>query len=306
MTDPTDPTGPPGAADTAASPVDRLTPAMLERIASRSTGARSAAFLDLDKTILAGSSALLMSRTFFRDGLLSSTMVVRSLYAQLVYQLVGADHAQMEQMRETALELTRGWPADRVRELARDTLEEVLVPLVYAEALELIAEHRAAGRDVWIVSTSGEEIVTPLADHLGIHDVIATRSNVDDEGRYDGTVEFYAYAAAKANAVREVAAVRGYDLAECWAYSDSITDLPMLSVVGHPVAVNPDRELRSAALAMGWPAIGFTAPVRLRDRLPDVPTPSRTLLAGAGVALVGVAAAVWWTRGSRDGRGRSA
>jgi HAD superfamily hydrolase (TIGR01490 family) len=302
-----EPTRAPGDAPVPdAAPVDRLTPAMLERVAARTTGARAAAFFDLDKTILAGSSALLMSRTFFRDGLISSTMVVRSLYAQLLYQLVGADHAQMEQMRDTALELTRGWPADRVRELARDTLESVLVPLVHAEALALIEDHRRAGRDVWIVSTSGEEIVEPLAEHLGIDDVIATRSNIDAEGRYDGTVGFYAYAGAKANAIREVAAVRGYDLDECWAYSDSITDLPMLSVVGHPVAVNPDRELRSAALAMGWPTMDLTSPVRLRDRLPDVPTPSRSVMAGAGVTVVGIATALWWTRSLRTKGARRA
>ena len=271
---------------------DRLTPAMLERVAARTTGARAAAFFDLDKTILAGSSALLMSRTFFRDGLIGSTMVVRSLYAQLVYQLVGADHERMEQMRETALALTRGWEAERVRRLARETLEEVMVPLVYAEALELIAAHRAAGRDVWIVSTSGEEIVEPIAEHLGIVDVIATRSNVDDDGRFDGTVEFYAYAAAKANAIEEVAAVRGYELADCHAYSDSMTDLPMLSVVGHATAVNPDRDLRAAARAMGWPTTTFVSPVRLRDRLPAVTTPSRpVMVALVATTVVGVALA---------------
>jgi len=278
---------------------DRLTPAMLERIAARTTGARAAAFFDLDKTILAGSSALLMGRTFFRDGLIGSTMVVRSLYAQLVYHLVGADHERMEQMREAALTLTRGWESERVRRLARETLEEVMVPLVYAEALGLIAEHRAAGRDVWIVSTSSEEIVEPIAEHLGILDVIATRSNVDEDGRFDGTVEFYAYAAAKAHAIEEVAAVRGYELADCHAYSDSMTDLPMLSAVGHPTAVNPDRDLRAAARAMGWPTTTFVSPVRLRDRLPAVSAPSRPMMAALAVAGVAVVALAWRARRGR-------
>jgi HAD superfamily hydrolase (TIGR01490 family) len=271
---------------------DRLSDAMLENIRRRSTGATEAAFFDLDKTVIARSSTLAMGRTFFRDGLLSSAMVLKTLYAQAVYQLVGADHERMEQARHAALELTRGWEADRVRRLVRETMEEVIAPLAYQEALDLIAEHRRARRDVWLVSSSGEEIVEPFADYLGIRNVIATRSGLDDEGRYDGTLEFYAYAGAKATAIRQVAETLGYDLSRCYAYSDSITDLPMLSVVGHPTAANPDRELRAAAVAMGWDVREFHSPVRLRDRLPEVPGPKGQLVAGALGAMV-IGLMVW-------------
>jgi HAD superfamily hydrolase (TIGR01490 family) len=283
---------------------DRLSAAALQRIASRRTGATAAAFFDLDKTIIARSSTLVMGRTFMRDGLLGPSTVVKTLYAQAVYQLVGADHERMEQARSAALELTRGWEADRVRRLVRETMEEVIAPLAYQEALDLVAEHRRAGRDVWIVSSSGEEIVEPFAEFLGVRDVIATRSGIDDEGRYDGTLEFYAYAGAKATAIRQIAEVRGYDLARCFAYSDSITDLPMLSTVGTAVAVNPDRELRAAAQAMDWDVREFVSPVRLRDRLPDVPTPPGRLMAGlAGAALA--AALVWRYVRSDAGEGGS-
>ncbi len=271
---------------------DRLSERMLEAVRRGSTGATEAAFFDLDKTVIARSSTLAMGRTFFRDGLLSSSMVLKTLYAQAVYQLVGADHERMEQARHAALELTRGWEADRVRRLVRETMEEVIAPLVYQEALDLIAEHRRARRDVWIVSSSGEEIVEPFAEYLGVRNVIATRSGLDDQGRYDGTLEFYAYAGAKATAIRQVAEVRGYDLTRCFAYSDSITDLPMLSVVGHPTVANPDRELRAAAVAMGWEAREFHSPVRLRDRLPDAPGPRGQLVAGL-VGAVAIGAMVW-------------
>ena len=271
---------------------DRLSDAVLDRIRLRRTGADEAAFFDLDKTVIARSSTLVMGRTFFRDGLLSSSMVVKSLYAQAVYQLVGADHAKMEQMRHAAIELTRGWEAQRVRRLVRETMEEVIAPLAYQEALDLIAEHRRAGRDVWLVSSSGEEIVEPFGEYLGVRDVIATMSGIDDDGRYDGTLEFYAYAAAKATAIRQIAEVRGYDLDRCYAYSDSITDLPMLTTVGIPVAVNPDRELRAAAMAMGWEVRDFHAPVRLRDRLPNVPAPTGQVAAGLFAAAV-VGLLVW-------------
>ncbi|TVR36138.1 MAG: HAD-IB family hydrolase [Nitriliruptor sp.] len=277
---------------------DRLSDAMLEEIRRRSTGATEAAFFDLDKTIIARSSTLVMGRTFFRDGLLSSSTVLKTLYAQAVYQLVGADHERMEQARHAALEMTKGWEADRIRRLVRETMEEVIAPLAYREALDLIAEHRRAGRDVWIVSSSGEEIVEPFGEYLGIRNVIATRSGLDDDGRYDGTLEFYAYAGAKATAMRQVAEVRGYDLTNCYAYSDSITDLPMLSAVGHPVAANPDRELRAAAIAMDWEVRDFHAPVRLRDRLPDTPGPQGQLIAGlVGAGLVGM---LVWRLATKD------
>jgi HAD superfamily hydrolase (TIGR01490 family) len=264
---------------------DRLSEAMLTRLSSRRTGAVEAAFFDLDKTIIARSSTLVMGRTLMRDGLLSPTTVIRGLYAQAVYQLVGADHEKMEQMRHAALELTKGWEAERVRRLVRETMEEVIAPLAYQEALDLIAYHRRAGRDVWIISSSGEEIVEPFAEFLGIRDVIATRSGVDDSGCYDGTLEFYAYAGAKATAIRQTAEVRGYDLSRCYAYSDSITDLPMLAAVGHATAVNPDRELRAAAVAMDWAVQDFHSPVRLRDRLPAVSRPRGEVMAGALGAL---------------------
>jgi HAD superfamily hydrolase (TIGR01490 family) len=262
------------------------------RIRRRSTGATEAAFFDLDKTVIARSSTLAMGRTFFRDGLLSSTMVLKTLYAQAVYQLVGADHERMEQARHAALELTRGWEADRVRRLVRETMEEVIAPLAYQEALDLIAEHRRAGRDVWLVSSSGEEIVEPFADYLGVRNVIATRSGLDDEGRYDGTLEFYAYAGAKATAIRQVAEVRGYDLSRCYAYSDSITDLPMLSVVGHPTAANPDRELRAAAVAMGWDIREFHSPCGYGTGSPTCPDRRASWSPGWSGAVV-IGAMVW-------------
>jgi HAD superfamily hydrolase (TIGR01490 family) len=276
---------------------DRLSERMLTEYAQRRTGATEAAFFDLDKTIIARSSTLVMGRTFMKDGLLSSSTVLRGLYAQAVYQLVGADHEKMEQMRSAALELTRGWEADRVRRLVRETMEEVIAPLAYQEALDLIASHRRAGRDVWIVSSSGEEIVEPFGDYLGVRDVIATRSGLDDSGRYDGTLEFYAYAGAKATAIRQLAEVRGYDLDRCFAYSDSITDLPMLTAVGHPSVVNPDRELRAAATAMDWETLDFHSPVRLRDRLPEVSPPGQV---AAGVAAAALAAMLVWRYVTRD------
>ncbi|HEX7269018.1 MAG TPA: HAD family hydrolase, partial [Streptosporangiaceae bacterium] len=134
----------------------------------------------------------------------------------------------------------------------------LILPLVYAEAQALLAEHRTAGQDVIIVSTSGQEVVAPIGARLGASSVIATRMEVTD-GRYTGQVEFYAYGEAKAEQVRVLAAERGYSLPHCYAYSDSVTDLPMLEIVGNPRAVNPDRALRRIAQRRGWPVLTFGA-----------------------------------------------
>lgn len=264
---------------------DRLSEATLARIGQRRTGATAAAFFDLDKTVIARSSTFVFGRTFMKDGLISTSTVIKGMYAQAVYQLVGADHGRMEQMRAASLELTKGWEADRVRRLVEETVEELVAPLVFQEALDLFAEHRKARRDIWIVSSAAHEIVAPFARHLGIHDVIATQSGVDDDGRYDGTLDFYAYAANKATAIRQVSEVRGYDLAASYAYSDSVTDMPFLAAVGNPMAVNPDRELRAAAQAMGWPMQDFASPVTLRSRLPDIERPRNEVLVGTLTAL---------------------
>lgn len=248
-----------------------------------------AAFFDLDKTVIATSSVMALGGTLYRDGLISKRTIVRGLYAQVVYLLVGADENKMDRMREAMLALTRGWDQQHVKELVRETLDEVLSPIIYAEALDLIDEHHAAGRKTVIVSSSPAETVEPIGEYLGVDDVIATRARIDANGRYTGELEFYAYAGYKADAIRELAVSEGINLAGSYAYSDSITDLPMLELVGHPVAVNPDRELARVAREREWEIRYFQRPVRLRDR---VPAPPRGPTLAAGAAVVGIATAL--------------
>lgn len=228
----------------------------------------------------------MFSRSFYAGGLISRGSVLRSAYAQFVYLVGGADHAQMEKMREFLSELSAGWEVETVRAIVADTLHNIVGPLVFDEAVTLIEEHRLAGRDVIIVSASGAEVVTPIGEMLGADDVIATSMEVVD-GRYTGGIEFYAYGANKAAAIEEMAARNGYDLERSFAYSDSATDLPMLKVVGHPHAVNPDRELRRHASAEGWPVLVFEKPVTLRGRI-RLPRTRTTLAAWAvGSAVAG-------------------
>ena len=217
----------------------------------------AAAFFDLDKTIISKSSTLAFGPSFYRNGLLSRTDVIRGSLAQLRFRVSGANHRRMEKVREHVSQTCQGWPADRVLEIVTRNLERLILPYVYAEARALLSEHHGAGQDVIIVSTSGQEVVAPIGARLGARSVIATRMRIAD-GHYTGEVEFYAYGEAKAAQVRELAGARGYSLPHCYAYSDSVTDLPMLELVGHPRVVNPDRALRRIAAERGWPVLSFS------------------------------------------------
>ena len=225
-----------------------------------------AAFFDLDKTIIAGSSALAFSRPFLRAGLISRRAVLRSGYAQLLLLLAGADASTMDRLRTRMTALCAGWDVAQVNAVVAQALHETVEPLVYAEAQALLAEHRALGEEIVLLSASGQEVVAPIASMLGADHFRATRMGVVD-GRYTGEIEYYCYGEAKAQAARDLAVERGYALARCRAYSDSITDLPLLSAVGHPTVVNPDRALRRVAQERGWPVLTFAHPVALRSRI---------------------------------------
>jgi len=266
-----------------------------------------AAFFDLDKTIISRSSSLALSRPLYRAGMVSRGQLLRGAYAQLVYLLVGADENKMERLKEGMLALTKGWDRAHVERLVQDVLLDVIDPFVYQEALDLIELHRSEGRRIYIVSSSPEEIVRPLARHFGVSGVVATRAEVGDDGRYTGELEFYAYGQQKADAIRALATRVGIDLEGSYAYSDSATDLPMLEEVGNPVAVNPDKELRKISEERGWQIRDFRQPVRLRSRIASaVPRPKPSLAAAVGAALAG-AVLVWVVLRSRGGdRQRSA
>jgi len=251
-----------------------------------------AAFFDLDKTVIARAALVAFSRPLHRAGHLSRWLVLRALYGHFVFQYFGADDERMARMRESALRVTKGWHQATIKELVEETLDAVIDPIVYAEALELSREHQAAGRRVYLISASPEEIVAPLGRHLGVDQTIATTCRLDDDGRYTGEVDLYAYGPFKAEAIRDEAAARGIDLAGSYAYSDSGTDLPMLRAVGHPVAVNPDRDLLRVARAEGWDVRVFDRPISMRSRRPA----SQTAGIGGGAVVLATAAAgaTWW------------
>jgi HAD superfamily hydrolase (TIGR01490 family) len=245
---------------------------------------RAAVFFDLDKTVIAKASMVAFSGPLHRAGLLSRRMLLRAAWGQLVYAQFGASPAKLAKLRDSVLRLTRGWDQAEISAIVRETLVDVVEPIVFDEALELIREHRAAGRKVFIVSASPEEIVAPLAQFLGVDEALATRAELGPDGRYTGRTERYCYGPEKVVAMEDAARRDGIDLSASYAYSDSATDLPMLEAVGHPVAVNPDRELLRAARARNWEVRRFSRRVPLRERVP-MPAPRHAALGGGAVAV---------------------
>jgi HAD superfamily hydrolase (TIGR01490 family) len=261
---------------------------------------KSAAFFDLDRTIIATHSATVFTGPLFRGGLITRRDVLRASYAQFVYLIGGADHAQSERVRIFLSSLIAGWDVAQVEQIISETLHELVSPTVYAEALELIDEHHRAGRDVVIVSASGEALVRPIAEMVGADHVIATRLETKD-GKYTGEIEYYAYAENKASSMAKLAAAEAYDLSRSYAYSDSVTDIPMLEAVGHPVAVNPDKALRRHAIEQRWTVRDFHHPIPLRTRV-DTPA-SRAAVVTLVLAVAGVVAWLLLRRRARVAAG---
>jgi HAD superfamily hydrolase (TIGR01490 family) len=240
----------------------------------------AAAFFDLDRTLLRRSSALALAGSFRDRGLISRMQLLQAAAWQLLFVARGASHEAVRRAAEDGLRLLAGYSVDDLRDVVAAAMEPVLRPLVFAEPLRLVEQHRERGERVFVVSATLQEIVEAIAEDLGFDGALGTICEVRD-GRYTGRAVRALHAEGKAACLRELAQRDGLDLAVCTAYSDSHTDLPFLEAVGHPVAVNPDRELRRIAAERGWPVLEFSrrAYPHARRRIPP-----HFLAAGVGAA----------------------
>ncbi|WP_075724414.1 HAD family hydrolase [Corynebacterium aquilae] len=262
--------------------------------APRGSGARVAAFFDLDKTIIAKSSAFAYSRQFLSNGLITPAAAVQMSFAQAAYMLHGHSSEQMDATRDQLAAMIKGWDVEQVRRIAQETLHTVVTPAIYQEARDLIAHHQALGHVVVIISASAYELVAPIAHELGVSDMVTTRLDIAD-GRYTGEILQYLKGDAKAEAIRKLVDELHLDLDRCFAYSDSTTDVPMLEIVGNPVAVNPDRSLRKTAIERGWDIMVFKNPVPLFV----LPSKKKMQVSTTVVAAAAAVAGAWWL--TRDG-----
>jgi HAD superfamily hydrolase (TIGR01490 family) len=246
---------------------------------------RTAAFFDLDRTLLRRSSALALAGSFRERGLIGRGQLAKAAAWQLLFVARGAGAETVRRASEDGLMILKGFRVDDLRSLVAEAMEPVLKPLIYRDPLRLVERHRVQGEPVYIVSATLQEIVDELARELDFDGALGSVCEIVD-GVYTGRALRPCHGEAKAAAVRELADREGFDLSGSTAYSDSHSDLAFLEAVGHPVAVNPDRELRRVAQERGWPVLAFTelaypgATRSLRPALLVLP-----LVLGAGVAL---------------------
>jgi HAD superfamily hydrolase (TIGR01490 family) len=237
--------------------------------------ARGAAFFDLDKTLMEGSSAIHFGRAAYHAGMMSRRQLAADLWANIRFRLEGATDEGTAELRQRVLD---GLAGIRVTDLARLGPEVLagILPRIYHEVLEAAYQHQDAGRPAFIVTAASQELAELLAHVLVLDGAVGTRSAVKN-GVYTGDPHGpFVYGEGKAVAIREMAARESIDLAESWAYSDSVSDLPMLRAVGNAVVVNPDANLASIAREEGWQIMRFD---KLGRRL-------RVAAAAAGLAVV--------------------
>jgi len=221
------------------------------------TGKKAAAFFDLDRTIIAGSSLFTFGWVAYRAGLIPTRQLISDATNALTFKVTGASDDKTETVKNRILEAIEGVPVATLIDLADDIIPRMMSD-VRREARGLIDLHSDADRDTYIVSASPVEIVGRFAEAMGMTGGLGTVSEIEN-GIYSGRLaQPFCYGEGKADALSRIASQMGYDLTASYAYTDSVGDLPMLEAVGHPVAVNPDRALESVAYTRGWPIVEFS------------------------------------------------
>jgi HAD superfamily hydrolase (TIGR01490 family) len=244
---------------------------------------RAAAFFDLDKTLMAGSSGMQFARVAKRQGIVSRRQLASWGIEHLRYRLRGTTDERTAEVLRVARELIAGVPEKTIDRMGPEVMAAIL-PRIYPQMLDEVHDHQDAGRATFIVSAAGNGVVESLAQVLGMEGGIGTRYEVDAEGNFSGRFEGpFVYGPGKVEAMRAFAAEHDIDLDASYAYSDSLSDLPMLRAVGHPVVVNPDPPLAEIAREEGWQAMRFE---RLGRRLVAVAITLLATVAGFGASRV--------------------
>jgi HAD superfamily hydrolase (TIGR01490 family) len=244
---------------------------------------RAAAFFDLDKTLMAGSSGMQFARVAARGGMVGRRQLASWAVEHLRYRLRGTTDERTAEVLKVAREVISGVPSRTIERMGPEVMAAIL-PRVYPQMLEEVHAHQDAGRPTFIVSAAGNDVVETLATVLGMEGGIGTRYEIDAHGKFTGRLDGpFVYGAGKVTAMEEFATRHDIDLAASYAYSDSLSDLPMLRAVGNPVAVNPDPPLAAIAKEEGWQTLRFE---RLGRRLTAVAVTVLATVAGFGATRV--------------------
>ncbi len=244
---------------------------------------RAAAFFDLDKTLMAGSSGMQFARVATRQGIVGRRQLASWAVEHLRYRLRGTTDERTSEVLRVARELIRGVPAVTIARMEPEVMAAIL-PRVFPQMLAEVHAHQDAGRPTFIVSAAGNDVVESLARVLHMEGGIGTRYEIDAEGNFTGRLDGpFVYGPGKVEAMESFAAAHEIDLDASYAYSDSLSDLPMLRAVGNPVAVNPDPPLAAIAKEEGWQVLRFE---RLGRRLVAIVVTLLATVAGFGASRV--------------------
>ena len=224
----------------------------------------TAAFFDIDGTLIPGSANIPFAKAAFRHGFISPADLVKDLRNGLSFLLKGATDERSAQVRDRILRAVEGHRAADVEALGDHFIDDLVASITPAMR-GVLDRHAAAGHDRVVVSASPTEIVSRFAAGAGLQHGVGTTAARDADGVYTGQLAGpFCYREGKFEVMAALAAEHGYDLSQCYAYSDSVSDLPMLEAVGHPVAVNPEPELRERAVARGWPIVETSSVPRVK------------------------------------------
>ena len=251
-----------------------------------------AAFFDLDKTLIPGSSLFLLARGMYARDYYRVRDLLRFGWRQLMFRASGESEKGIDTSRESTLEFVVGRPVQELQEMGREIVEERILPRVYEGITKVIDHHRAVGDLTFLCTASPIELAEIVAEGLEMSGALGTRAEVSPDGRYTGRLspEGVLHGEEKAAAVVALADRLDIDLSESYAYSDSINDLPLLEAVGHPIAVNPEIDLKRAAREMGWPVY------ELRTRRPLLLFGIPSAFAAAVLFVAGFTAGRWFGR----------
>ncbi|MBG6084144.1 HAD family hydrolase [Zhihengliuella flava] len=219
----------------------------------------AAAFFDVDNTMMRGASLFAVARNAYRRDLFSVRQAASYAIKQFFFTLRGETLGDIHSIRDSALSIVRGIPAELMRQIGDEVYDEFISSRIWPGTRALAEQHLRSGRQVWLVTATPTEVAEVMAQRLGLTGSLGTEVEKVD-GVYTGRlVTDILHGTAKAEAVRQLAANSNLDLKSCWAYSDSSNDIPLLESVGHPVAVNPDAKLRRYAQDKNWPVYDYRA-----------------------------------------------